>query len=106
MAPDARPLTGSYGERMTGRELVHPFEHAARGGDEPQCQILVERFEIQLAQRRIERQQRFDLLSEREAAILVCIEERLLAEMIARREELALLRIPQREGIHPAQVGQ
>ncbi len=55
-------------QQMPGRQLVHTAEHGVGRGDESQREILIERFEIQPAQRRIEGEQALDLGREREAA--------------------------------------
>ena len=91
---------------MSRRQLVDTFEHRQRRIDHAQREVLIERREIHLRLRRLEREQSLDLRCARESMTAAAVVQRLLAEMIARREQPAALRVPQHKCKHPAQVPQ
>ena len=91
-------------QHVPGREFADAAVHRARRRDEAQGQVLVERLEIHLAQRRVAGEQRLDLRREGEAGRGARVVERLLAEVVARDDQLAAARIPEAEREHAAQV--
>ena len=89
---------------MPRRQLLDVAEHAEGRRDQAQREVLIERREIHLAQRRIEREQGLDLRGEREPSGLLDVEQRLLPEMVPRREQPLLARVPESKCEHAAQV--
>ena len=104
VALDARRAAGFEHERMARRQLVDAFEHRERRVDQPQREVLVERGEIHPRRPPVEGEQRLDLRRAGEAALVVQVVERLLSEVIARRQQAATLHVPQHEREHAAQV--
>ncbi len=91
-------------QHVPRRELADAAEHRARRRDEPQGQVLVERLEVHLAQRRVAGEQRLDLRREGEAGRGARVVERFLAEVVARDNQLAAAHVPETEREHAAQV--
>ena len=81
-----------------------PFEHRQRRIDQSQREVLIERREIHPRRPAVEGEQRLDLGCARKSALVAAVIQRLLSEVIARRQQAATLRVPQHEREHAAQV--
>src|SRR2546423_6091176 len=78
------------------RKLAHCFEEAVRRERRLEGQIVAQRFVVELAREAFEREEGRQRRGERESLVRR-VEERLDTEAIARGEELAFARIPDRE---------
>src|SRR6185369_14444885 len=89
---------------MSRRQLVNVAEDGDWIGNVAEREIRVERFEIDLALHVRMLEQRLDLGAEDErAAVRDRVVDRLLADAVARDEDLAFFVVPNREGKHAAQ---
>ena len=68
------------------------------------AEILIQRCQVHALPSPIQRAQRLDLGREGEALFAEAVEERLLTQMIARRQQAPALHVPQREREHAAQM--
>jgi len=86
------------------RKFLYARQYGARRGYVFEREILGERVAIDLARHRRMLEERRQRRGEREARAVDVIVERLLAEAIAREEEPAQARVPQREGEHTVEL--
>ncbi len=101
-----RDLAGStlVHQLVRRRKLADAAEHGERRRDEPQREVLIERAQVDFAEPRIEREERLDFGCKGERAPVGRVVERLLTEMVARREQAAAPPVPEREREHAAQM--
>ena len=105
--PRRLDLGGVEHEQVRGRKLVDPLEEGARAGDETQGQVLVERAQVELRPGRLGAaagEDRLDLGGEEEAPAVETPVQGLLAEAVARQQELAAPHVPDGKGEHAAQL--
>src|SRR5690606_2709241 len=105
-APVRRDLDAALREheKMAGRHLPNALEHRARSRHDSERQIFVQRVGVELGQARLEREQRLDLGSKREALAVMPIVERLLAEVIAREQQAPPREVVECECKHSAET--
>ncbi len=88
-------------QRVCRRQLANRAKHGPGHRDKTQRQVVMQRLEIELAERTVRRQNGFDLGGKEEFAVLESIEEGLLAQSIPSQEQLVGGAVPDGEGKHP-----
>ncbi len=90
-------------QQAPGSELAHAADDRARTRHVGEHEEGVDRVGIELAQLRLDREQRGQFRGEQQLAVVLVQEQRLLAETVARDQQAAGALIPEGEGEHALQ---
>ena len=92
------------GQVMARRQLGDALEHRQRVRHVLVGQVMMQRFERELARHAAGLEDGLDLRREEDAVLLDAVAERLLPDPVAREEQRPRARVPDREGEHPAKI--
>ena len=91
-------------QRVAGRQLVDPLEDRPRRQRRPEGEDVIETERIDLARHTRMREQRLDLGGEQQLIVELRVKQRAYAEPIAREEQRAVARAPDRERPLPVEL--